>query len=309
MVVVKKDLYLTCKLCECSWHKDCIDDLDEDEYRILKKNEKKKTKNIHWYCSKQCDRAANKFLGKLAALEEEIINVNKRVTSLDAAVEDIKHGRFAEDMSKKIEGIVKNVIGEAGNQVNSASKEDIEHILERDRKDQMEELEDRLRRKKNLILFRLAENEEKTTGERKEEDTASVDIILKEIGVNTKPLDIRRLGQVKKNGKERPLRIIFESEKVRDEVISNAAKVSKEKKDDDDRLCSRISMRKDLTKNEREEETRLFIELKKRREEAKNSGDDKANWVRRKGKVINIGRYGENKNPATQARDPPQGEV
>ena len=302
MIVPKKDHYLTCKLCEYSWHKDCIDEMDEDEYKVLKKNEKKKTKNIHWYCSRQCDRAANKFLSKMSGIEEEIGKVNKRVASLDAAVAKIKDGRFSEEMNKTVEGIVRGITDETANQVSGPKTEEIQDILEKDRKDQIEELEDRIRRKKNLIIFRLPEDEteSKTAKEMKEEDNTSVDAILKETGVKAKPLDIRRLGQAHKNGKGRPLRVIFESEKDRDDVLFSAIRVSKEKKDGDNRLCTQVSVRKDLTKHERDEETKLFIELKKRREEAKVSGDDKANWVRRRGKVINIGKYPENKETSQQ---------
>ena len=69
-------------------------------------------------------------------------------------------------------------------------------------------------------------------------------------------------------------------------------------------------MRKDLTVQEREEEDRLFAELKKRREEAKNSGDDNARWVRRRGKVINIGKYKatEEGEPSQADRSPQEGE-
>ena len=292
MIVIKKDYFLTCKLCEFSWHKDCIEDLDEDEYKVLKKNEKKKTKNIHWYCSKQCDRAANKFLSKMAVFEEEISKVNTRVTSLDAAIAGIQNGDFTANMKKTVEGIVQEVTNSEENQVSGNTNENIKDLLEKDRKNQMEEVEDRLRRKKNLIVFKLPEDQNKTADENKAEDKASVDKILEEAGIKTKPKDIRRLGQAKNDGKDRPLRIIFEGEKERDETMFAIIKISKEKKDDD-RICSSISVRKDLTKIEREEENKLFVELKKRREDAKASGDDKANWVRRRGKIMNIGIYEE----------------
>ena len=293
MIVMKKDCYLSCTLCEYSWHKDCIENIDEDEYKVLTKNEKKKNKNIHWFCSKQCDRAANKFLSKMAGFEEEISKVNKRVTSLDTALGQIQNGVFTESMNKTVAGIVREVTESEENEVSGTKNEDIKDLLEKDRKDQMEELEDRLRRKKNLIVFRLNEDQNKTADENKADDLTSVEKILKETGVKTKPKDIRRLGQAKRDGKDRPLRIIFESEKERDETMFAIIKISKERKEEDDRLCSRISVRKDLTKIEREEENKIFIELKKRREESKASGDDKANWVRRRGKIMNIGKYGE----------------
>ena len=292
MVVMKKDLYLTCKLCEYCWHKDCISDLEEDEYNVLKKNEKKKNKTIHWFCSKQCDRAANKFLTKMAVFEEEISKVNERVTSLGVKVGEIQDGVLSDNMAQSIKEIVQEVTETEKNQVSGTSNEDIKDMLEKDRKVQMEEIEDRLRRKKNLIVFKLTEDQNKTVDENKAEDLTSVEKILEETGVKANPKDIRRLGKPKTDGKSRPLRIIFENEKERDETMFAIIKISKEKKDDD-RLCSHLSVRKDLTKAEREVEDKLFAELKRRREESQASGDDKANWVRRRGKIMNIGNYEE----------------
>ena len=300
MIVIKKDCFLTCKLCEFSWHKQCIEDLDEDEYNVLKKNEKKKNKNIHWYCSKQCDRAANKFLSKMAIFEEEISKVNKRVTSLDTAVVDIQNGVFTESMVKTVEGILQEVTESDEQQVSGATHDNIKDMLDKDRKNQIEELEDRLRRKKNLIVFRLPEDQNKTTDQNKAEDIKSVDKILEETGVKTKPKDIRRLGKAKTDGKDRPLRIIFESEKERDETMFGIINISKEKKERDDRLCSSLSVRRDLTKVEREEENNLFAELKRRKEESQASGDDKAKWVMRRGKIMNIGNYKEEARGGTE---------
>ena len=295
MVVLKKDYFLTCKLCEFSWHKKCIEDLDEDEYNVLKRNEKKKNKNIHWYCSKQCDRAANKFLSKMAMFEEEIAKVEKRVSSLDTSVSAIQNGVFTEGMVKTVEDIVQERVSvyESDEQVSGATNDNIKNMLEKDRKNQMDELEDRLRRKKNLIVFKLPEDQNKTADQNKAEDINYVDKILEETGVQAKPKDIRRLGQAKKDGKHRPLRIIFESEKERDEIMFGTIKISKEKKENDGRLCSSLSVRRDLTKVEREEENRLFTELKRRREDSQASGDDKAKWVMRRGKIMNIGNYEE----------------
>ena len=149
-------------------------------------------------------------------------------------------------------------------------------------------------------MFRLPENQNKTADQNKAEDIKSVDKILEETGVQTKPKDIRRLGQAKRDGKDRPLRIIFESEKERDETMFGIIKISKEKKENDDRLGSSLSVRKDLTKIEREEENKLFTELKRRREESQASGDEKAKWVTRRGKVVNIGNYKEEEEGGTR---------
>ena len=58
---------------------------------------------------------------------------------------------------------------------------------------------------------------------------------------------------------------------------------------------------------EREEEDRLYTELKSRRQDSKESGDEKAKWVRRRGRVVNIGNYKvEEEEKANQADWGPQ---
>ena len=89
--------------------------------------------------------------------------------------------------------------------------------------------------------------------------------------MNATAQDIRRLGQYRKESERpRPVRVSFTSEKERDEVLSSAYKLNRNRKDKDERISVNVAMRKDLTVQEREEEDRLFAELKKRREEAKN---------------------------------------
>lgn len=53
----------------------------------------------------------------------------------------------------------------------------------------------------------------------------------------------------------------------------------------------KVAMRKDLTPIERKEDDNLFKDLKEKREQAKASGDDHALWIRRRGKLVNIGKY------------------
>jgi ribonuclease D len=59
-------------------------------------------------------------------------------------------------------------------------------------------------------------------------------------------------------------------------------------------------VRKDLTPTERKEEEVLYRQLREKQEESKAAGDDNARWIRKNGKIMNIGRYppkhqGENK--------------
>ena len=67
--------------------------------------------------------------------------------------------------------------------------------------------------------------------------------------------------------------------------------------DEDTRLISKVSMRMDMTPKEREEDEALFQQMKEKRAISKNEGDEHAIWIRRKGQVINIGKYPVDKGP------------
>ena len=52
-----------------------------------------------------------------------------------------------------------------------------------------------------------------------------------------------------------------------------------------------------MTPLEREEDDALYQEMKRRRELSKNEGDHHAVWIRRRGEVVNIGRYPRDHGP------------
>ena len=306
MIVIKKDHYLTCKLCEFPWHKECIADLDEDEYNVLKKNEKKKNKNIHWFCSKQCDRAANKFLSKMAGFEEEIAKVDKRVTSLDTKISTIQDGVFTEKMQQAIEEIVQK----SERQGSEPKNDDIKDLLERDRRVQMEgienmintktkeqiaEAESRAKRQTNLIVFKLPESKKASSGDKRQDDATKIQTLLTECEIQHKPIEIVRLGQVGKtrDGKttDRPVRINFGSKVARDESLSNMIKTKRGLDKESGSLLLSLGFRKDMTPQEREEDAVLYKLLKQRRDESKASGDDITRWVIRNGQVVSLSEW------------------
>ena len=103
------------------------------------------------------------------------------------------------------------------------------------------------------------------------------------------PVDIGRLGQFKKGSeKPRPLRISFDNEKERDEVLSSVYRVLKNKKEEDKRLCTQVSIEGPHCARERRGGSTVRW-TEERRQDSMESGDDKAKWVRRRGRVVNIG--------------------
>ncbi|KAL8600649.1 hypothetical protein ACOMHN_006715 [Nucella lapillus] len=83
----------------------------------------------------------------------------------------------------------------------------------------------------------------------------------------------------------------FQTESARDDALAAFHKARKQKEEGDDNLCTKIVIRKDLTPLERQEEEELFQELKSRRDESEKAGDSHAHWVKKRGRIENIGRY------------------
>ena len=227
--------------------------------------------------------------------------------SLTARMEKLEEVLMGKRLEEKTEEVVEKKVTE----MRETLKDKLEiietekkgQLAETEKKGQLAETEDRIRRKTNLVIFRLPETKNKSIKEAKEEDEQKVKKGLTEPRTKHTPVDIRRLGQFKKGSeKPRPLRISFANEQARDEVLSSVYRVLKNRKEEDKRLCTQVSIRKDLTVQEREEEDRLYAELTRRRQDSKESGDDKAKWVRRRGSVVNIGNYEvEEEEKANQA--------
>ena len=88
----------------------------------------------------------------------------------------------------------------------------------------------------------------------------------------------------------------FDSQNSRDEVLKKYIGAVKDAKEDDyeneeNRLYLTVNIQRDMTRKERDEDLRLHKELKEKKQIAKISNDTRAKWVRRQGRIINIGRY------------------
>ena len=149
------------------------------------------------------------------------------------------------------------------------------------------ELEAREERKLNVIID-VGESDSADGNIRKKEDTEHVHAILAQIEVTPVVItDCRRLGPYRRElaaGKPRPLRITTESAAQKGAILKSAHHL----KEFDG--TKSIIIRKDLTPLQREQEKNLMKEWQKRKEESVLKGDLSAKWIRRSGKVVNIGK-------------------
>ena len=163
------------------------------------------------------------------------------------------------------------------------------------------ELSDREDRRLSAILFNVAEVENPDSDERLQEDNARATAVLLEIGMSTEIIETRRLGKfIATNENPRPVRITVPTLSDKMRLMRNAPKL----KNSNDPRMKLVRIRKDMTPMEREEDLKLKRAWERKKEESTKSGDHEAKWIRRRGKVINVGTY---KKPERSPSPPQEG--
>nr|AQN68902.1 PHD zinc finger domain protein [Elysia chlorotica] len=285
---------LQCELCDIWYHTDC-ENIDDATYQLLKKDADRPYALLHYYCSRSCNKAASKFLGGMLKLECDVEQLKSKMGEMENKVTNIQNGNFTDEMINKIKDI-NNEHKKENPQLSNT--EEVIKILEAKNRDHREEIDDKLRRRCNLIIFKAPENTSLSTEEAKLKDDNLVMEIMKEIKATHKPSDTRRLGNISQdkesatNQRSRPLRLTFPSETERVNVLQAYHKTRKQLSEEDvSKQVAKVSIRKDLTPQERKEEEQLYLELKSKKVQSEKSGDEYAHWIRSRGRVINIGKY------------------
>lgn len=328
------DQAVECECCERWFHKQC-QGVSDSLYQAIEEDCKEGRNMVHWYCNTSCNFFASKFM---TSMKKGLDKVTDQIEHVKRKVENIECGA----MPPALENSVRNVVRE------ELRKEDVEETLQKidtvkemidkqdmtnlsDRCKQLEtinkfmndkakeqeiEIEERRRRQTNLIVFKLPESNEEEFEDKIKEDRQKVEQILDEIGVDSKPVFMKRLISKKEREKRRkikqderqgasakveevhmaPLLVKFQNCFARDEVLKNYIGAMRDGKEEDfegedERLYHTVTLQRDMTLKERDEDLKLHNELKEKRQASKNSKDDNAHWVRRNGKIINIGRY------------------
>ena len=131
----------------------------------------------------------------------------------------------------------------------------------------MEEMQDKERRKLNIIMENVPEVSSEDENNRKEGDIKVVaEIFSKDLELQgITPLSITRLGRLKE--KVRPIRICLDSENSKQLVLSAAKKL----RNSPEESAKRIYIDPDLTQTERKRNFELRQELRKRRNEGEEN--------------------------------------
>lgn len=214
------------------------------------------------------------FSNRLDEMEKKMSDFQKNVPESQEAVKE----QYSE-IVKKVAQFEKNL--EAVDKSDRTKTENETHVI----RDSAQEIDERSRRKNNLIWFGIPEDNSEQAEDRIKADKTKVDDILKSVfdvkdsGAVAKA---RRLG-AKKGGTPRPLLTTMDSSDRVSEVLKNARQLGHQ----ENTQYKNVAVKKDQTPLEREEHRRLVMLRNSKREESQQKGTQEV-WVIRKGKIVDI---------------------
>jgi len=236
------DCGMQCDLCRFWFHARCTD-ATKTLIEFLNSDEGQKS-SIHWYC-RACESGSRKlfeqmvkFDGRLSIVEKHLCDLGDKVDSLIARPISSDVEKSLNDLNEKVSSLMtRPSSSDVGASIQAQSLSQISR-----------EIEDRNRRKCNIIVYGLKEGEEKI-----------VDEILSKIGDKVEKADEPVwLGKTKSGTSTKPLLVKLKTEKDKWNVITKARAITKEH-------YHGVFLNPDLSKTERIEQGLLRKELKSRR--------------------------------------------
>ena len=253
LFVDKQSKLFECEYCE---NKCCIKCLgiSENMYKTLGKRP-----DFPWFCER-CTVKAKKCIKEDKEIEEKCNNffrqfkeeVDTRFTSMKREIDEIK---------EQVSRLEKEPAGAAGGANGEPRTE--EQVAKRF----LNNVNDRLNRQKNVIIFGLLETEPNQEEEGKTDRDYAMELTQITTGQHINRMKVKRLGEKNKQRptemgqdvRPRPLMITFDAEEDKTKVMKNLRKLKGAKKPWD-----KISVRNDLSREEREAEKILRDEARER---------------------------------------------
>ncbi len=220
--------------------------------------------------------AKNMIVAK--ADKKEMEALNQRMISIEQQVNNGTLDKDSEELSKLLEEKLKEQKELIDQRVNKP---------ETTLTEAMKEMEDRKRRKNNIVIHNIEESSAPEAETRKAHDEQLIKQIFKEhLKIDVKPkLDnkqqamIRRLGK-KEDGKSRSLKVTLPDDDV-PKVLRNAKNLSSAS----DATIRKIVIKPDLTPMQRTEELKLVKEKNEKNKEALTKNEP-ADWIIQRWKVV-----------------------
>jgi len=267
-----------CEECDDSWKKPGVQDIVNMMSRFFEKLQHiegklsevgalgRRLEEVDEKLNLTSDAVSSKIEDLRSKVEGMTVTLQKTVTAHDKADESQLISKISmqeERAHKRLEEKVDDVMKAIGSQQLDAAKL-LEGAMKTQNEEAHEEEEEKRKRKVNVIVHGLKEPGAINSEDRVIEDRDATEELLHIISCDTVSVrQVTRLGAqptADSAAKPRPLRITFESEGSRDEVLRKAKNLRS--KDGD---WKRVFLHQDLTPRQREVRKKLVQELQERR--------------------------------------------
>ena len=305
----KSSQALKCDYCSYWFHAEC-EGINSDQYnRLIELS--KIIPNINYYCvfghCKQVSTQIIKLLGpmvkkveentkRIDKIEQNLQNQNNEIANRISEIVKIKTEDITNSLSnlqtkveksnediinikdktnKMEEGVLSSRIADAIKKIalEERTEEDINHITTAT----VREIEQRKKRKANVIITNLEESESSNAEERNEHDFNIVKKLMTEIAAEAEIKQIFRLGV--KTTKPRAIKVRLSTESEQNSIMKRAI-ILKDRTE-----YKQVFINRDLTPLEQKERRLLVEEMKKKNLEAEREGKQER-WIIRKGRVL-----------------------
>ena len=252
--VAKNAKAVKCSLCSLYIHISCTSEITDDVYNFMKTQE---NSGFKWFCH-ACRNVSAKFSSDMAVLNARIDKVQDEVKTNTTNISENKTS-------------IENLNAEV-----NKCKADIKNNNDDCKNEIFVELQERERRKNNIIIHNLPEPapEIRDGNERKEADKENVILLLSTLDENFDyENDVKYMFRIgEKSDRDRPVTISFKKNDRKDDFISKSHKLA-------DSNYSQISISTDLTKRQRKEQKDLETEAAKKNESLSREDFLKFEWI------------------------------
>ena len=217
------------------------------------------------------NQASAKVNEKLGTVEDEIKKINDRLDNIsETKVED------------KLKEMEKNMSELKENTTQNKSTSDVKTVIQ----DSTNEMEEREKRKTNIIFFGIPESKSTDSELRRSEDMETVNRLGKEVFEVEESVFLKSSRIGKPNDKStRPLKVVVDSADRVNHILKSAKKLG----DEEFKEFKHISIQRDMTPLELEQNKKLLKIRYQLREKTKREQTGEI-WVIRGKKVINVAR-------------------
>lgn len=261
LLVKDDDEALCCDICDTWYHIKC-ENVSKSKYSFL---QEEGNDDISWHC-KGCSRAAKKINDALVLLQRKQEQLEVRVDHISQELD-----LFKQEVTEKIADEVQiNMEANIKAEFKSAVEDAMKPLI----RDVTKEINERERRKKNVMMFNVKESSSDDVNTRKEHDSKSVKEICKELGVDktTRVVKSVRIGPRPTDAtKPRPLKVELNNEESKQKLVGKSKNLSQSSKEE----LTKVFVTRDLTPTQREELKEMLNQKETRKKASKRISQSK----------------------------------